>query len=802
MKKTISISISGIVFHVEEDAYERLHSYLQDITRYFQLYEDAREIVQDIEARIAELLQKQLGTSRQAVTVEDVRHIVHVMGSLEAIAAVEEAYHTQEEKNQQKPLEFAPTQENTPTKLQRDTKRKLLAGVLAGVGHYLKIDPFWCRLTFLAFFFGLIFFPPVPGLLLLAYLVLWIVMPGSAMLEEQQFKKLYRNSSNTVIGGVCSGIAAYFKVDVVVVRVLFVLLLFAGGSGLLAYLILWAITPNATSISEQLEMQGDPVTLSNIEYSVKNRLQQPEEKEESWFTKVLLFPFRLIGMVFTAIGPLFLFGLKVLQVVIGLVLFVTAISLIVALVLVAFSYYDVFTYGITLPEYFSADLVRVSLNPLAVPSLSLLLCIPLIGLLLLGIRMVIGRKILTRTVGLSLAGLWTAALVLTAVAWAPLLAEIDTIGEVEVERMIDIDTSKVLLLDAKADLPNNRSIHETPVQIRGYEGNEVKLVLKQYAQGSNEATARANAAFIELNYALDDSTLVLPANVILTDNQPYRGQRAKLFLFIPFEQPFVMTAAVGDLLEHTLGYQGFARRHATSEHLWKYDTTGKLINLTLGNMLPSGRTQEDNVIVSDLEEVVKRIEATGSFRIRLTQGEQPSVTVFGEGISKKQIGFELVGGTLELNNGGRWTWDEEPRTVYVEIVTPELFSLELSGVSEAEVGGFNSGFLEVELNGSSRLYFTGNLSRLKLEASGASEAELVGKGETIEVELRGASRLQASQYESEAVELDAHGACFADVWANERLSITATGVSNVSYKGNALDVQINKSGIAKVTKTR
>jgi hypothetical protein len=216
----------------------------------------------------------------------------------------------------------------------------------------------------------------------------------------------------------------------------------------------------------------------------------------------------------------------------------------------------------------------------------------------------------------------------------------------------------------------------------------------------------------------------------------------------------------------------------------------------------SEQDKKDKSVVADLQEVVRRVEATGSFRIRITQGTTPSVSVFGRDIDKNQIDFELVGGTLKLDNGGKWTWKEDQRTVFVEIVTPEILSIEISGASEAEVGGFYDGPLDVELNGSSRLFFSGSLSNLTLEANGASEAELVGNGKKIEAELRGASRLQASDYKAEEVNLEAHGACTAEVWAQERLDISATGVSSVNYKGDAQDVEFSQSGIAKINKTK
>lgn len=81
-------------------------------------------------------------------------------------------------------------------------------------------------------------------LAIVAYIVLWVILPVSYDVEEDKnIKKLYRNPDDKVLGGVSSGMAAYFGIDVLYVRLAFLVLVIAGGSGLLIYLILWIITP-------------------------------------------------------------------------------------------------------------------------------------------------------------------------------------------------------------------------------------------------------------------------------------------------------------------------------------------------------------------------------------------------------------------------------------------------------------------------------------------------------------------------------------------------------------------------------
>src|SRR6188508_476033 len=90
MKKNISINISGIIFHIEEDGYEVLKKYLDSINRYFSSFEDSSEILSDIESRIAEIFLTKLNEGKQIITAEDVNSLVVTMGSVSDFKAAEE----------------------------------------------------------------------------------------------------------------------------------------------------------------------------------------------------------------------------------------------------------------------------------------------------------------------------------------------------------------------------------------------------------------------------------------------------------------------------------------------------------------------------------------------------------------------------------------------------------------------------------------------------------------------------------------------------------------------------------------
>jgi len=77
-------------------------------------------------------------------------------------------------------------------------------------------------------------------------------------------RKFYRDPDRVVFAGVCSGLSAYFGIDLVLVRVLFIAALCLGTFGFWVYVILWAVTPKAATVAQKLEMYGEPVTIENI----------------------------------------------------------------------------------------------------------------------------------------------------------------------------------------------------------------------------------------------------------------------------------------------------------------------------------------------------------------------------------------------------------------------------------------------------------------------------------------------------------------------------------------------------------
>lgn len=190
MKKTLTVNLNNIVFHIDDDAYEMLQTYLHEIADH--LSEDERkEIMTDIEARIAELFTEKLQKNKNVVNLVDVQEIIEIMGKPSQYTGEEEG-------------------EEAPKAPKSDKK-------------------------------------------------------------QQKSRRFYRDPDNAVLGGIAGGLAAYLNLDVTLIRIILVILVFLGvGFIIPIYIVVWFVAPAALTASQRLEMQGEDVTVENIQTEINN----------------------------------------------------------------------------------------------------------------------------------------------------------------------------------------------------------------------------------------------------------------------------------------------------------------------------------------------------------------------------------------------------------------------------------------------------------------------------------------------------------------------------------------------------
>ena len=145
MNRTITMNLSGIIFHIEEDAYDRLNKYLATIKGYFKDSEGRDEIMSDIEGRIAEMLGEKVSTTKQAVLIIDVESVIAVMGKPEDIASENDIPPTNSNNAQAAADTKMDYSGSRRRRIFRDPDDKIIGGVCSGIANYFDFDPIWLR---------------------------------------------------------------------------------------------------------------------------------------------------------------------------------------------------------------------------------------------------------------------------------------------------------------------------------------------------------------------------------------------------------------------------------------------------------------------------------------------------------------------------------------------------------------------------------------------------------------------------------------------------------------------------------
>jgi phage shock protein PspC (stress-responsive transcriptional regulator) len=607
MKKTISINISGILFHIEEDGYDTLRKYLDAINRHFSNYKDNQEIISDIENRIAEIFLSNLKNNKQVITAENVDKLIEKMGTIADFTAVDEEKEesiSEDSESQQEDFYKYVTPPGSETggykKLKRLENKKILGGVCAGIASYFSVDPLWTRLIAILLLFsgnlnlkfGFLDILPFDNFrfnlsfgffAIVAYIVLWVILPVSyELMEDSKIKKLFRNPDDKVLGGVSSGLAAYFGVEVLYVRLAFVLLAFAGGSGILIYLILWIITPVASSITERIKMKGGEITLDSIDSTIKESINPIPPQPESQARKILMAPFRILGKVIDAIGsalgPLGKFIGTVIRVIFGLIIFFLGLSLTIAPLIALAAYF-----GISDSDYralidnFPIELFTDMVPIWLVVSSMGLIIIPGIIILLLGLSVLAQKNLIGGRFGLVALGLWLLCIGISAFQIPKIVVQFKEENQFESTVILPV-TSGTLILKAN-DLEDEDLFNKANLKLIGSPDSLVSLTQEFSARGKTKQEALENAKKLSYSYSVSDSVVTFEEGYDFGSLDVFRDQRINLTLNIPYDKPFIMERSLLEILRNTIYNNGYRSSDIRSSAVWVFNEAG-LVCLT------------------------------------------------------------------------------------------------------------------------------------------------------------------------------------------------------------------------------
>lgn len=392
-------------------------------------------------------------------------------------------------------------------------------------------------------------------------------------------KKLFRDGDDKFLGGVASGIAHYLEVDPIWIRLAIVALFFGAGFGILIYIILWILLPEAKTTAEKLQMEGEPVNIDNIEKKIRKEFTHVSENIKSTankasekikdgaheITEKVNSAFKKnqkknngLEDFLNTLGTIFMTLFKIVGKFIGLILIFASVIALISLIFGAFSVgsigflnidhgffneFPLLVFESTFPKWLIATFVI------------LLAGIPILLLLILGLRIVSSNvKKVGKTASLTLFGIWLIALFGIGFTGIELGTSKAYSGYKTERKSIEIVANDTLTIGVKNndDLYFQPNVYRKKKKIEVYEGNqnmlysnyvkvdiqqtnndEAYLEIRKSSEGKNRRVASESAATIKYNYSFTKDVLTLDAFFLSNPNHLIKDETVYVTIYLP-----------------------------------------------------------------------------------------------------------------------------------------------------------------------------------------------------------------------------------------------------------------------------
>ena len=369
-------------------------------------------------------------------------------------------------------------------------------------------------------------------------------------------KKLYRDTEKGMLGGVSSGLGHYFGIDSVWIRIIFITFTVLGmGFPVIAYIVLWAVTPAAITTSEKLEMTGEPVNISNIERKVREEFENVSDKfknanYDKMGNQVKTGFERVAGNVGDVLSTIFKAFAKVLGGLIAIFAAVTLVGLIIGF----------FTLGSTsivdMPMQNYIDALNYTDLPMWIIGLLGLFAIgiPFFFLFLLGLKLLIDN---VRSIGsvakYTLLALWLVSVGTLITLGVKQATEVAFDGKVVQKETLQLTPGDTLNIKFRfndyyaknvynrhnflftQDESGKELIYSNEVAFHILKTDEALpyVQIEKQAHGKSLAEAKKRAEKITYGYKVEGNQLIFD-NYLLTEiNNKYRDQEVEIFLYLP-----------------------------------------------------------------------------------------------------------------------------------------------------------------------------------------------------------------------------------------------------------------------------
>lgn len=370
-------------------------------------------------------------------------------------------------------------------------------------------------------------------------------------------KKLYRDMDQKYIGGVCSGLEYYLGFDALWIRIIFILLAVFTGFGLVAYILLWILVPEAATTSQKLDMTGEPINISNIERKVKEGFDDVADKVKNVdYDKVGNKVKSSSKTFFDTIGDIIMFLFKIFGKFIGILLIIIGASTLIGLFVGAFTVgmFD----AVNLPGVDFYEIVNTTGAPVWVVSILLFFAfgIPFFFLLYLGLKILVNNlKSIGNIAKFSLLGLWLISIGTLFALGVRQAAEFANVGSVNIKDQVLVenptDTLFIKMKDSELDYGmedvhfgrmtftydenDNRILvsDDVDIKIRKSDDSSIKINVRKDSHGNTTLAARERAKQINYEYELFENEIILDEFLTTATSNKARNQEVTTTIYVP-----------------------------------------------------------------------------------------------------------------------------------------------------------------------------------------------------------------------------------------------------------------------------
>ncbi|PQB04660.1 PspC domain-containing protein [Aureitalea marina] len=370
-------------------------------------------------------------------------------------------------------------------------------------------------------------------------------------------KKLYRDLDDKFIGGVSAGLAHYFGVDALWIRLTWVALVLLGfGTPILIYILLWILIPGAETTAEKLRMTGEPVNISNIEKKFKEGYENvADQVKNADYDKYGQKVKKGASGFFDTLGNILLVIFKIFVKFLGILLIIISLSTLVGLIVGLFTVGTVDFWGAgEFTDYIS--LVDTSNAPIWLVSLMVLFAvgIPFFVLFILGLKLLIDNlKSIGTPAKISLLVVWIASIIGLGILGLRQASETAFEGDVKTSQTLPVkagDTLNMAMsfntqyeyssrrsggLEIMYDEDDNKVIYSNDIRliVRSTNDSVGKVTVERRAEGRNFQAARDRARAIDHNYSYSDGQLTIDGYFTTDFANKYRDQEMEIVVYLP-----------------------------------------------------------------------------------------------------------------------------------------------------------------------------------------------------------------------------------------------------------------------------